>query len=377
MAVTASLIRALKPHIPVKMLLPEAKVEGTVRKRLAALGVSIDGVEMHFDSQARYMPRDSAVFLVDGQGRMQILDLQWSLYGLPGWCKKLYPDDRRRELACCEYLKPEKVPMEAVFAKALGASIVPSKLFLENATFEVNGKGVLLISEWLALERNPGMTRGEIEGELLKIPGIRKVVWLGHGLAQDPLERSTIEGRYVGEGAGGHTDEFVRFADPNTILLAWADPSPGSENPPERMTRERMQKNFEILSNATDQDGKPFRIIKIPMPSSIERPVRLAPNSDLKADWVVSFFPKSEGRKVGDELIQVAAASYLNFIVANKLVLVPSFVDRGTSAILESQVKKSFESAFPGREVQFIRASALGFHGGGPHCATLSEPRAD
>ncbi|MCE9594425.1 MAG: agmatine deiminase family protein, partial [Planctomycetes bacterium] len=77
------------------------------------------------------------------------------------------------------------------------------------------------------------------------------------------------------------------------------------------------------------------------------------------------------------ELIQVAAASYLNLLIANDVVLVPSFVEDGTDPALQERVRVQLEGAFPGRAIRFVHASPLNWHGGGPHCATLSEPRAD
>ena len=248
-------------------------------------------------------------------------------------------------------------------------------LSLENATIEVNGKGVLLISEPLALERNLGRSRDELESALLESPGVSKVIWLGEGLAQDPQGLLKIQGRYVQVGHGGHTDEFVRFADPGTILLAWVDDERVRDHPLNRINRERMQRNYDILAASTDQDGKPFHIIRIPMPTVVERPVVLAPREDETAVWNEANFPAREGRKAGDELIQVAASSYLNLLIANDLVLVPSFTEDGTPAALQERVRRALEGAFPGVPIQFIHATPLNWSGGGPHCATLSVPR--
>jgi agmatine deiminase len=111
------------------------------------------------------------------------------------------------------------------------------------------------------------------------------------------------------------------------------------------------------------------------MPAVVERKVVLAPKADMSATWNEAYFPKSEGRKAGDELIQVASASYLNLVIANDLVLVPSFIEDGTPEALQAQVRGILVGAFPGRTIQFLHATPLSWNGGGPHCATLSEPR--
>jgi hypothetical protein len=104
---------------------------------------------------------------------------------------------------------------------------------------------------------------------------IRKVIWLPQGLAEDPLLRGTIVGNYVGWGTGGHTDEFVRFADARTVLLAWPEEAEAATHPVARLNRQRMQRNADILSSATDAQGRRCRLLKVPMPKIIERRVFL------------------------------------------------------------------------------------------------------
>lgn len=85
-------------------------------------------------------------------------------------------------------------------------------------------------------------------------------------------------------------------------------------------------------------------------------------------------FPATEGRRVGDKVIHVAAASYLNYVVANDLVLLPSYVAEGTPQAVEDQVGDIMARAFPGRTIKFIDAARLNWVGGGIHCATNSQP---
>ncbi len=374
MNATAEMAKALLPQVRVRMIVTDDADLAKTKAGLQLRGVPVERIEFLVDSLATYFMRDATVYLVNGQGGLAVLDLKWSDYGLPGWGKQLHPDDPVKQQKYSGWVDTSKDAFDQLMAKASQAAVVPSSLYLENATFEVNGRGVLLISEPLALERNLELTRDDIERELLRIPGIRKVIWLGHGMADDPLEISTITGPYVGMGAGGHTDEFVKFTDPHTILLAWQEKNAAEEHPVERINRERMEANYRILAQATDQDGKPFRVIKVPMPTIIERKLVLVPKEDKESMWKATAFPASEGRKVGDEVRQVAAATYMNFVIANQVVLVPSFVKDGTPPEVEERVRKILEEALPGRVITFIRATPLMWHGGGLHCATLSEP---
>lgn len=370
MKVTSELAKALQPHVRLKMVLENQAAVKKVRSKLIQFGVHAGSITFYFDKQAAFFMRDATVFTVDRNKNLGIIDLKWSLYGYEAWCNTLFPDDPKTKSEYLAYYDRKDDGLDGFLAKVTGAKVVKSPLLLENATFEVNGRGVLLISKKLAMSRHPKMTVSAIERELRNLPGIQKVIWLDEGMAEDPHMVATIRGEYVGEGAGGHTDEFVRFADAHTIMLAWVeDKSPSHQV--DQVNRERMVKNFEILSKATDQDGKRFRVIKVPTPKPIERPVKLA----SKGLWHSGLFPKKEGRMTGDKLIQVAAASYLNFVIANDVVVVPSFVQDGTPKETEAKVKQIMTAAFPMRRIVFVHATPLTWHGGGLHCATLNEPQ--
>ena len=234
----------------------------------------------------------------------------------------------------------------------------------------------MIANEALLRSRNPGRSRAELERTLLQLPGVRKVLWLPEGPAEDPHLRSTITGSYVGWGTGGHTDQFVRFADAHTVLLAWVSQAQADAHPVARLTRERMKRNLEILSRATDADGRPLRIVKVPMPHTLERPVMLSAqaNTTYSEQWSPHDFPADEERDDGDMVTQVAPASYLNFVVANGVVLLPDYLPHGTPAATQNKVRQIFERSFPGRRVVFVDSAAGNWNAGGPHCATLSQP---
>lgn len=375
-AVSVRMAAAILPYAELVVLAEDE--EGLAHARSAMQAADLDERRITFiqNSSSRFFIRDYNVFCVGPTG-LGVVDFQFNTYGLSGFCSKhLYPDNPNRAQRCASYGDTEAGSLDQWISKFRDAQLIGSPLFLEGGAVELNGRGTLIVSEPLALERNADLTKADIERKFLELPGVKKVVWLGAGVAEDPHMKSTITGDFVGFGAGFHTDEFVRFADARTILLAWPDAEDRALHPVEEITAQRMKANLQILKKATDQDGRPFKVIKIPTPSLVTRPVSLSPQQVSNDDqiWNASVFPDSEKRKVGDQLTQVAAASYLNYVVVNNLVLLPSYVEHGTPVAVQENVRRLFSAAFPGRDIKFIDAMRLNWAGGGIHCATCNEP---
>ena len=114
------------------------------------------------------------------------------------------------------------------------------------------------------------------------------------------------------------------------------------------------------------------------MPRIIERRVTLSATADrgFSEQWTADFFPVTERRREGDTLMQVATATYSNFIITNGAVIVPDYVPHGTPRAVQRRVQQLLEQAFPGRAIVFMDALPLNWLGGGLHCATLHEPLA-
>jgi agmatine deiminase len=148
--------------------------------------------------------------------------------------------------------------------------------------------------------------------------GIQKTIWLGEGLLNDHTD--------------GHIDEIARFVSRDTIVCAFEDDA-DDEN------YAILQANYEILSAVIDLDGKPFNIIKLPMPH-------------VRYD---------DGEK--------APVSYTNFYIGNKVVLVPAFNDNNDKRALEI-----LGECFPGRTLVPIDCSDIIYGGGAVHCMTQQEP---
>jgi agmatine deiminase len=375
-AFTADLAEALWPHVPIRMLVRDAEAEGLARAVLRSRGLDADKLRFVYDTRAPFFVRDAVVFGLDGERQPFVVDFRWTYYGWSNWCRRTFRGSQPRPESCARADGLDTGSLDRRLGDVLGLATFSSALAIEGGGVEVNGQGLLIANAELWSSRNRNMSRAAMEREMLRLPGIRKVIWLPKGLAHDTLHRGTITGAYVGWGTGGHTDEFVRFADARTVLLAWVDEAEAASHPVARINAQRMQANFDILSASLDADGRPLRVLKVPLPRTIERPVVLSADADTaySNQWTAAVFPAREGRREGDTVMQVATSSYLNHVVANDIVLLPDYVAHGTPPERQQQVKALYEEAFAGRKVRFIDTVNANWVGGGAHCATLTEP---
>ncbi len=375
-AFTADLATTLWPHVPIRMLVRDDQAESQAREILRSRALDADKVRFVHDARAPFFVRDAVVFGVDGARQPFVVDFRWTYYGWSNWCRRTFRGRQPRPESCDRANGLDTGSLDRRLGDALALATFQSALAIEGGGVEVNGQGLLIANTELWSSRNRGMGSAAMEREMLRLPGMRKVIWLPKGLAHDTLHRGTITGAYVGWGTGGHTDEFVRFADARTVLLAWVDEAEAAAHPVARINDARMRANYEILARSSDAEGKPLRVIKVPLPRVIERPVVLSADADTdySEQWSAAQFPAREGRREGDTVIQVATSSYLNHVLANGLVLLPDYVAHGTPPARQQQVQRIYETAFPGRTVRFIDAVNANWVGGGAHCATLTEP---
>jgi agmatine deiminase len=379
--ITAGLAAALAPQVRLKYLLRDPADAAPLQTLLERRGVALDGIEFVVDPSAGYFLRDHAVFAAAADGQLAVLDFDATLYGTAEWCRKRYGGADPAGIACVaegERIAAGRNKVDRTIARHLGAAVIDTGLAMEGGGIEVNGRGLLIANEELWASRNPRLARSQIERALLALPGVGKVIWLPAGLAEDVHLRATIVGDHVAWGAGGHTDQFVRFADERTVLLAWPGDADAATSPVARLTRRRMQRNLEILSGSSDGRGRRLRVVKVPMPRLVRRRVVLADDADgaWPDQWTPAWFAARERRSAGQPLWQVATASYLNFVVVNGTLVLPDYVPHGTPPERQQQVRALFESVFPGRRVSFVDAMTANWVGGGLHCAMLNQPAA-
>lgn len=209
-------------------------------------------------------------------------------------------------------------------AKSLGLRFFKQDMILEGGAIEINGAGQLLTTEAVLLNknRNPHLGREEIEQKLREGLGVSDVLWLERGIEGDDTD--------------GHIDDLARFVDEETIL-ACIDPSGTSEN------RKVLNDNLARLRSFHSHKRRTFEIVEIPLPEACEVP-----------GWRLPVLP----------------ASYVNFLIVNGGVIVPTFRqtrndDRALGMIRE---------LFPGREIVGIDCLDLVEEGGTLHCISQQQP---
>jgi agmatine deiminase len=193
-------------------------------------------------------------------------------------------------------------------------------MVLEGGAIDVNGCGTLMTTESCLLNpnRNPHLTRYQIEQHLRDYFGVVNILWLGEGIAGDDTD--------------GHIDDLARFVNPATIVTA-------VEEDPADANYQILQENLARLRGMRDQRGNLFRIVELPMPGTVEY----------------------QGQRL--------PASYANFYIANGIVVVPTYRDPNDAEAL-SVLKK----VFPDRRVIGVDSTDLIWGLGSFHCISQQEP---
>jgi agmatine deiminase len=207
-------------------------------------------------------------------------------------------------------------------AEILGLPVYSPGMVLEGGSIDVNGQGTLLTTKSCLLNpnRNPDLTQEDIEKNLREFLGVKKILWLGDGIEGDDTD--------------GHIDDLTRFVGPSSVVTVVEEDENDSNYEP-------LRANLELLRTMEIEDGTPLEIHTLPMPSKIVR----------------------DGQRL--------PASYANFYIGNRVVLLPTFSDsndRWAVAVLEK--------AFPGRTIVPIDCRELIWGLGAFHCLTQQQPQA-
>jgi agmatine deiminase len=193
-------------------------------------------------------------------------------------------------------------------------------IIMEGGAIDTNGRGTFLTTEQCLLNpnRNPNLSRADLEKYLADYLGAKKVLWLGEGIEGDDTD--------------GHIDELARFVGLRTIVAALEeDPADANYKP--------LRENFARLKHMTDEDDRPLEIIPLPMPRPMYHEDQRIPGS------------------------------YCNFYIANGVVVVPEFDDPADACVNETLRK-----LLPGREIAPIPARDLFWGLGAFHCMSQQEP---
>jgi agmatine deiminase len=368
-AVVLEIIEALLPDNNVRVAVNSDALYERARRKLPAAALESGRIRLLQIPYVEFWSRDMGpVFVVTEDGRAAIADFNFNAWG--------YGDTTEAEVIIEEKFD-ERVAAE------LGLPVVSSSVISEGGNREVNGRGTLMVVEAVELDRNPGKTKAELEAEFRRLLGVEHVIWLKEGLYEDshtflgPLPTGAGGKAYTVITTNGHIDEFARFAGPNTILLAAVDPS-DLDDPIARENQRRMQENYEILKKAVDQDGRPFEIVRVPLPRTMLGTMK---PGDAVYDYISTLeYEDGSTFPAGEPVTVIAAASYLNFLITNGAIIAQKYGRPGMDeavAARDRQVKAILQEVFPGRRIVMIDALAVNFGGGGIHCITMQQPKID
>jgi agmatine deiminase len=228
-------------------------------------------------------------------------------WGYNAWGNKYPPYD-------LDDVIPTKIAMH------YGLPLYAPQLVMEGGSVEFNGKGTILTTTACLLNknRNPHFSKAQIEQYLLEYYGAEQILWLGDGI--------------VGDDTDGHIDDITRFVNEDTVMTV-VESNPLDEN------YILLQENLQALKAMRLLNGQPLNIIELPMPSPVIHEDTRLP------------------------------ASYANFYIANKAVIVPTFRDVNDALALEI-----IQTAFPERKVVGIDSTDIIWGLGSFHCLSQQEP---
>jgi agmatine deiminase len=297
----ARAVRALAPRETVRINVHDTGHERHVRAVLDDAGAGGDVRFHHIPTNDAWIRDHGAIFVVSN-GSLAATD-----WGFNSWGGKYPPWDL-----------DDRVPQQ--MADVLGVPRFEADIILEGGSIEVNGRGLLLTTESCLLNpnRNPHLSRPEIEDRLRRFLGVEQILWLRDGI--------------IGDDTDGHIDDLTRFIRHDAVVTV-VEEDPGREN------YIVLRENLERLQSMRTPDGRPLNIVPLPMPE----PVTLR----------------------GEQM----PASYANFYVANGVVLVPIFEDPRDGDALQILAR-----CFPGRDVIPIDCRDVIWGLGALHCLTQQVP---
>jgi agmatine deiminase len=325
-------------------------------------------------------PRDfGPEWLYDAQQNLSVVDMNWSFYGYlagRGMLKK--------------YLNNSVNQYDKQMANELGINIAAtSTIISEGGAKEFNGEGVLMVVEQTELNRNPDYSKGDLEKAYKQLFNLKKIIWLPYPTYDDEHMFSNLledeKGAKIvlrSASANGHIDEFCRFVDTNTILLAEVTEEEAQKSLLHRINKDRLDASFQLLKNETDANGKPFTILRIPVPevqffnAARDEEVIRQVNS-LKKLFKARQLQDGTDFPHPDNLKLLPALSYCNFTIANGVVLVANYWQKGLPESIKQKDKQAVEilsKVFPNRKIVQINPLAINFSGGGLHCNTRHIP---
>jgi agmatine deiminase len=322
--VFAGIVRQLAPHEEVHINVTGPEMAAGVAALLADAGAPVIDLGPPAPGTGRAPPARRAVFLhhnptddawcrdhgpiflqrQTASGRSEEAITDW---GYNAWGGKYPPFD-------ADDVIPSRI------GARFGIRVFHPGIVMEGGSLDVNGRGALLTTESCLLNpnRNPTLTREQIEQRLRDFLGVSHILWLGEGIEGDDTD--------------GHVDDLSRFVDEHTVVtVVEEDPRDANYAP--------LRDNLDRLRAMRDQDGQPFRVVTLPMPPAMHH----------------------DGQRL--------PASYANFYIANEVVLLPAY-----HPATDQLARDTLQRCFPGRRVVPLDSRDLAWGLGSFHCVTQQWP---
>jgi agmatine deiminase len=298
------MVAILAPYERVCLLVNDARTEQEVTARLTAAGAPPDVTLLRIPTIDVWMRDYGPTFVTRNSHDAPLALNDWIFNGWGGKYQTYQEDER----------------VARAIAERLNVPVFDHEIVLEGGSIEVNGAGVCLTTEQCLLNRNrnPHLSRQEIEQYLKSSLGVSQVIWLGDGI--------------VGDDTDGHIDDIARFVNPTTVVCIVETNSRDDNYRP-------LQENYERLQRAKDPFGRSLELVRLPCPSPVNfENIRLP-------------------------------ASYANFYIANEVVLAPVFDDPN-----DARAMGILQELFPARKVIGLRCNEVVAGLGAIHCVTQQEP---
>lgn len=304
-ALYEGLVTVISDYADLIVAVPEEELDA-IEARLQAMNVPMDVVHLRPAPSNDTWARDHGPLTVMVDGTPRLLDFRFN-----GWGGK-FAHDLDNELT-------RRLHRDGAFPEI---ELESQDWILEGGSIEVDGRGTLLTTEACLLNanRNPTLSRDDIEARLKAAFGVRKVNWLSHG-------------HLSGDDTDSHLDTIARLCPNNVILYMQCD------DPDDEHYRDLKAMEAE-LATMTDADGRPYQLLPLPWPGPVF---------------------SDEGERL--------PATYANFLIINGAVLVPQYDSPADEQALEQVMQ-----AFPGYHIFGVPCSVLIEQGGSLHCITMQLP---
>lgn len=303
----AEIASAISHFEPVRINAPQSRHQA-IRALCETAKCNMRHLELYDHPNNDVWCRDHGPIFVKHAETQEVAVVDW---GFNAWGGKFPPWDLDDAI-------PQRV------AETLGMKRFQGGMILEGGAIEINGVGQLLTTEAVLLNpnRNPHLSRGDIEELLRQGLGVNEILWLKSGIEGDDTD--------------GHIDDLVRFVS-DTAMLACVEKDSASPN------HKVLTENFSTLSGFRKTTGGPFDLIEMHMPEACEVP-----------GWRLPVLP----------------ASYVNYLLVNHGVIVPQFRQKKN----DQRALAIIQEIFPDREVVGIDCLELVEEGGTLHCISQQQP---